>query len=1076
MPRSASWQLLPRAPGSPDLNSGRQQLLDLDGAGRNDLVQLQPPLSGYYRQAAGGAWEPFRCFEALPNLDWTDPKLKFVDLTGDGRIDLLITEDNVVTWYPSRGGDGFAAAERVAIPFDEERGPRLLASGESELLYLADMSGDGLVDLVRIRNGEVCYWPNLGYGRFGRKVMLGGVPLFDHPDQFSQQRLRLADVDGSGVTDLLYLGRDEIRIYFNQSGNSLSEPRVLRSHPLLDRTLTVSVVDLLGNGTACLLFSSPLAGEAGHPLRYVDLMGGQKPYLLTRIVNNLGAETHIRYAASTKFYLADRAAGQPWITKLPFPVHVIERVETYDAISHSRFVSRYAYHHGYYDGVERELRGFGRVDQWDTEELAALQGGGILPPAGNDGDPASHVPPVLTRTWFHTGAYLDGAAGQSLAHEYFRAPGQRDLLPETVLPGGLTLEEERQACRALRGSILRQEIYAQDGSDRAAYPYTVSERNYTVEVLQDRAGNRHGVFFVHPRESLTFQYERAPEDPRVSHELVLEVDEYGNVLRSASIAYGRRDEVLPGADGDRQAQPLMVYSEDLTSNAVDDPDDHRGRLPYSTSKYELIGLAPPAGGRLQLAEVDAATSNARELAYEAAPTSGLEKRLLQRTETLYRRRDLCAVLPLGTIDARALVSETYQLALTPELVTGVYGARVADSMLAAGGYVQRADGRWWIPSGKVFYSPDPLDACAAELAHAEAHFFLPRRALDPFAQTSTVAYDAYDLLPVELVDPLGNRTTVGARRLDGSLDPAIPGNDYRVLGPILVMDANRNRAAAAFDALGFVVGTAVMGKPEEALGDSLEDFVADLPDATRDAHLAAPLADPAAILKRATTRLVYDLFAYQRSKDDAQPQPAVVYTLARWTHDADLPAGSTSPLQHRFVYSDGFGREVQTKAQAAPGALLAGGATIDPRWVGSGWTIFNNKGKPVRQYEPFFSSHAPLRVRAHGRRQRDPVLRSGRAGHRHAPARITATRRWCSTPGSRPPGTSTTPSSRTIRPRIPTSVGSSPAWRPPITCRPGTRGARAAGSGRASRTRRRRRSCTPARRRWLTWTRWAGRS
>ena len=26
------------------------------------------------------------------------------------------------------------------------------------------------------------------------------------------------------------------------------------------------------------------------------------------------------------------------------------------------------------------------------------------------------------------------------------------------------------------------------------------------------------------------------------------------------------------------------------------------------------------------------------------------------------------------------------------------------------------------------------------------------------------------------------------------------------------------------------------------------------------------------------------------------------------------------------------------------------------RWVGSGWTVFNNKGKPVRQYEPFFSA------------------------------------------------------------------------------------------------------------------------
>jgi hypothetical protein len=28
----------------------------------------------------------------------------------------------------------------------------------------------------------------------------------------------------------------------------------------------------------------------------------------------------------------------------------------------------------------------------------------------------------------------------------------------------------------------------------------------------------------------------------------------------------------------------------------------------------------------------------------------------------------------------------------------------------------------------------------------------------------------------------------------------------------------------------------------------------------------------------------------------------------------------------------------------------------DPRWVGSGRTIFDNKGNPVKQYEPYFSS------------------------------------------------------------------------------------------------------------------------
>src|SRR6185369_11603340 len=103
------------------------------------------------------------------------------------------------------------------------------------------------------------------------------------------------------------------------------------------------------------------------------------------------AETRVEYAPSTKFYLLDKCGGRPWITRLPFPTHVVERVETYDHISRSRFVSSYAYHHGHFDGEEREFRGFGMVEQWDTEELAALTASGALPAAANV-DPASHVP------------------------------------------------------------------------------------------------------------------------------------------------------------------------------------------------------------------------------------------------------------------------------------------------------------------------------------------------------------------------------------------------------------------------------------------------------------------------------------------------------------------------------------------------------------------------------------------------------------------------------------------------------------------------------------------------------------
>ena len=42
------------------------------------------------------------------------------------------------------------------------------------------------------------------------------------------------------------------------------------------------------------------------------------------------------------------------------------------------------------------------------------------------------------------------------------------LLPDTILPNDLTLVERREATRALKGSVLRQEVYAIDGTSLAA--------------------------------------------------------------------------------------------------------------------------------------------------------------------------------------------------------------------------------------------------------------------------------------------------------------------------------------------------------------------------------------------------------------------------------------------------------------------------------------------------------------------------------------------------------------------------------------------------------------------------------
>ncbi|MCA9898477.1 MAG: hypothetical protein KC423_01435 [Anaerolineales bacterium] len=972
--RFGPLQTVARKPSLAALGQGQQQFLDLAGDGQLDLVAFDSPTPGFYERTADRDWEVFRPFTALPMVNWRDPNLRFVDLTGDGHADILLTEDRVINWYPSLGEDGFGQVERTYQALDEERGPNLVFADADQSIYLADLSGDGLTDLVRIRNGEVCYWPNLGYGRFGAKVTMDNAPWFDTPGLFDQRRLHLADIDGSGTTDLIYIGSDGVTLYFNQSGNRWSDPRPLPIFPHSDNLSSVTVVDLLGNGTACLVWSTPLPAHNGRVMRYVDLMGGQKPHLLIEVHNNLGAETHVQYVASTHFYLADQAAGKPWITRLPFPVHVVTQVETFDRISQNRFISRYAYHHGYFDGEEREFRGFGLVEQWDSDQSSAYG-------EATNIDATSFMPPIHTKSWFHTGFYRDRTRISRLfAGEYYREPGLSDeafaamLLPDTQLPVGLAIAEEREAARALKGQMLRQEVYTLDDSPQTEHPYSVVERSYRLKVLQPREGNRHAVFYVCACNSVDYHYERNPHDPRISHQMSLEVDEFGNVLKALAIGYGRRakNSPLTGKDVAKQEQLLMTYTETAVTNAVDELDSYRTPLPWEVRTYELTGYSLPDGAEqfhIQsfVADDFALVQTAVPISYETVPTPALkQKRLIEHGRTRFRVHDLSGPLPFGQIDALALPYEQYKLAFTPGLLD-LYTEKIVradlEKILAKEGryVVLDGDGQWWIPSGQIFYSPELDDAPDAELAHARQHFFLPHRFEDVFGETAVVHYDAYDLLVQKTIDPLNNQVQVTS--------------NYRVLQPQQMIDPNGNRSAVLFDALGMVAGQAIMGKAGQQAGDHLEAFKPELTLADIRQFLSNPQDSAAALLGNATTRNIYDLFAFI----DGQ-QPVYSATLTREQHVSDLAEGEGCPIQIAFTYADGFGREVQTKVQAEPGLAperehnsnnptRPGRLKRDPesgelilsesdvRWVGNGRTVYNNKGKPVKQYEPFFSTN-----------------------------------------------------------------------------------------------------------------------
>ena len=295
----------------------------------------------------------------------------------------------------------------------------------------------------------------------------------------TSKRIRLADIDGSGTTDIIYLHRDGVRLYFNQSGNSWSAAADRCTSSRASTTWSPSVpADLLGNGTACLVWSSPLPGDARRPMRYVDLMGGQKAAPADQDRSTTWApKPRVQYAPSTKFYLQDKHAGKPWITKLPFPVHVVEKVTVTDKWRKTSFSSTYSYHHGYFDGIEREFRGFGRVEQVDVEsygEFAARQcrqplhhrRQDALPAAGQDRHLVSHR--RFSRPRAHPLALrariLPPLAGRTASRPVnMLGDFQENVLPQPDLDAeNLSAEEWREALRACKGMMLRQEVYELD--------------------------------------------------------------------------------------------------------------------------------------------------------------------------------------------------------------------------------------------------------------------------------------------------------------------------------------------------------------------------------------------------------------------------------------------------------------------------------------------------------------------------------------------------------------------------------------------------------------------------------------
>jgi len=420
----------------------------------------------------------------------------------------------------------------------------------------------------------------------------------------------------------------------------------------------------------------------------------------------------------------------------------------------------------------------------------------------------------------------------------------------------------------------------------------------------------------------------------------------------------------PGGEliGQVQNQRHLAYTEThYTNDVIDDADNHRVRVPCEVQTYELTGFSPGQGFYFDLSGLrgyrlsdtlpnQGTTAVAKKPYHELPQDTSATKRLVEHVRTLFfdddatganaATRFLKEPLPLGTLGTLGLTYEQYKLALTRSLLDAVFGAKLDDVIdtrnartvlgdAQSSGYLRTTDDEYWIRSGVAGFHAD-----------ASQHFYLPESYTDPFGNTTRLNYDEQDLYVVSSTDPRGNTFSVTQF-------------DFRVLAPSELKDPNDNYSAVAFDALGMPVASAIMGKSRTESGDTLDTIRPDIPVGEIGQFFteAYSTTKPMDWLAKATARFVYS-FGEQIENDGTVTyghHPPGACAIVREQH---VIAGGATRIQVAIEYSDGTGNVLVKKSQAEPDPALNNGVL---RWIASGKTVVNNKGKPVKQYEPYFS-------------------------------------------------------------------------------------------------------------------------
>ncbi|MGF6225793.1 SpvB/TcaC N-terminal domain-containing protein [Pseudomonas frederiksbergensis] len=997
------WRALPNIPVADTAKPVRQSLSDLTGDGRLDWIIAQPGLSGFSSLGPDREWSDFATFNAFP-VEFFNPQGQLADLMGEGLSDLTLIGPRSVRLYANQRQNGFATAREVTRKEDKDALP-VLTSSSSELVAFSDILGSGQQHLVRIRHNEVKCWPNLGRGRFGKGIVLGSPGLAY--ETFDASRIRLADLDGSGAADLIYLEADQARIFMNRSGNGFA-PSVALPWPedvRYDRFCQVSIADLQGLGCSSLILSVPHMTPRHWRYDFVRA----KPYLLTRTNNNMGAAGSISYRSSAQEWLDEKAekikADKPRTCHVPMALHLVSKQTQLDEITGNRLTQSFSYRQGYYDGIEREFRGFGLLLQTDTETNP------------DDADSQGFTTPCQTKSWFHTGQAVDlprtdyhpadkeaEALDKALLCQY-----QPKLKNDTRITSPDT-ETTLEMARALSGQLLRSEIFGVDKRLKTRTLYSVQENRYRVRLLQPPEGNRrYARMLPLLLESIRYQYEGITDDPQCLHTFNLQHDLFGTLTHSVNVHYARRktgSDTPPFSDADQQqwwrdahdpAQQFYYLNEGLAEFIhLDSAQGWRLGLPYRQRTNSLKRpKAPEAGG---LTTKDMTYEKLIELVKQTAWTT--QHILTGLSVQRYKNTSTAETLPDGVAHFEALADhlETAELDETALKAFDVLSpaARPKGRLLERSGYHRMND---FLP---VATSPRKLWSVKSGFstyAALKGFYKIQTLRLSKSHGVTEVSYDNYHCLITELKLP------------DGCVTKAT--YDYRSLQPRCITDPNGNIQEGLYDGFGQVLATSIYSNKSNTLigfkpidqykrpeftspTEAINNAKGALLDAAHAIYYApfswmgrvsdAALKDRDWLMRCVANGDVlptgYICASVRRRlaglktllADEAKLATELATSAREPIHIATLvadryPDDNQRQIRITVTCCDGFGRTLQSKQQVESGTAYVVNAkgeltledgtpkelTAAKRWRISERVEYNNKGLAIRTYRPYFA-------------------------------------------------------------------------------------------------------------------------